>query len=223
MYSNILHLATTLKQSYNLFIAMEENPWNIQQIEVTPEPAATQKKESEVLRFLIDVLETLVLSAVLFLAINAVSARIRVDGNSMEPTLQNGEFVIVNKLAYKLGSPKTGDVIVFHYPRDPNQEYIKRVIGLSGDHVNIMNGQVYVDDEILPEPYIATPPRYKADWNVPEDSLFVLGDNRNNSSDSHNWGPVPMEYVIGKALFIYWPPNAWGAIDYSTAVSAASP
>jgi signal peptidase I len=202
---------------------MEQNPLNSYQIEAIPESGSTAKKGSELLRFLLDVLETLVLSAVLFLAINAVSARIRVDGNSMEPTLQNGEFVIVNKLAYKFGNPQIGDVIVFHYPRDPNQEYIKRVIGLSGDHVNILNGLVYVNDEILPEPYIATPPRYKADWNVPEDSLFVLGDNRNNSSDSHNWGPVPMENVIGKALFIYWPPNAWGAIDYSTVVSAASP
>jgi signal peptidase I len=202
---------------------MEQNPLPSYQIETIPEPVTAPKRGSDVLRFLMDVLETLVLSAVLFLAINAVSARIRVDGNSMEPTLRNGEFVIVNKLAYKFGSPSIGDVIVFHYPRDPNQEYIKRVIGLSGDHVNIMNGLVYVDDRILPEPYITTPPRYKADWNVPEDSLFVLGDNRNNSSDSHNWGPVPMENVIGKALFIYWPPNAWGAINYSTVVNAAYP
>jgi signal peptidase I len=202
---------------------MEENPWNSIPNEPIPEPGISEKKESGVFRFLLDVLETLVLSAVLFLGINAVSARIRVDGNSMEPTLQNGEFVIVNKLAYKLGSPKIGDVVVFHYPRDPSQEYIKRIIGLPGDHVNIMNGLVYLNDEILPEPYIAAPARNKFETNVPEDSLFVLGDNRNNSSDSRSWGPLPTEYVIGKALFIYWPPNEWGAIEYSTVVSAAYP
>jgi signal peptidase I len=95
------------------------------------------------LRFILDVLETIVLSVLLFLAINAVSARIRVDGFSMEPTLLNGEFVIVNKLAYRIGEPSIGDVIVFHYPRDPEQEFIKRVIGLSGDDVRINAGQVY--------------------------------------------------------------------------------
>jgi len=183
----------------------------------------TTKKKSEFLRFLVDVVETVVLSALLFLAINAVSARIRVDGSSMEPTLHNGEFVVVNKLAYKFGNPQIGDVIVFHYPRDPNQEYIKRVIGLPGDYVEILNGQVIVNDQVLTEPYIAMPPRYKAEWNVPVDSLFVLGDNRNNSSDSHNWGPVPLENVIGKALLIYWPPEAWGVIDYSSMASAANP
>ena len=190
-------------------------------IETLPDPASTEKKGSELLRFLLDVIETVVLSALLFLAINAVSARIRVDGYSMEPTLLNGEFVIVNKLAYKLGTPQLGDVIVFHYPRDPDQEYIKRVIGLPGDQVNVLNGEVRVNDVILAEPYIANPPRYHANWSVPEASLFVLGDNRNNSSDSHNWGPVPIEYVIGKALFVYWPPQEWGTIDQSTTARAA--
>ncbi len=223
MYSNIFHLATVSKQSYNPDLTMEQLPLKSIQPELIPESNSMEKKRSEFLRFLMDVLETLVLSAVLFLAINAVSARIRVDGNSMEPTLQNGEFVVVNKLAYKFGDPQIGDVIVFHYPRDPNQEYIKRVVGLPGNNVNIKNGLVYVNDQILPEPYIATPPRYQADWNVPTDSLFVLGDNRNNSSDSHNWGPVPMQNVIGKALFIYWPPEAWGAIDYSNVANAAQP
>jgi signal peptidase I len=150
-----------------------------------------------------------------------VSARIRVDGFSMEPTLHTGEFVIVNKLAYRLGDPTISDVIVFHYPRDPEQEYIKRVIGLPGDHVRIQDGQVYVNDQSIEEPYISTPPAYQSDWVVPEDSLFVLGDNRNNSSDSHTWGPVPMDNVIGKAFFVYWPPDRWGLVDQIVAASAA--
>jgi signal peptidase I len=189
--------------------------------ESIPEPATSKERRSGFWRFILDVIETIVLSAVLFIGINAVSARIRVDGFSMEPTLHNGEFVIVNKLAYKLGAPDIGDVIVFHYPRDPNQEYIKRVIGLSGDLVKITEGKVYVNDQLINEPYIASPPRYQSEWSVPENSLFVLGDNRNNSSDSHNWGPVPMENVVGKALFVYWPPTAWGAIAYPLSANAA--
>jgi signal peptidase I len=193
---------------------------NTSVVEIT-EHEDPQKQGSGFWRFTLDVLETIVLSVLLFLAINAVSARIRVDGFSMEPTLMNGEFVIVNKLAYRFSEPKIGDVIVFHYPRDPEQEYIKRVIGLSGDQVRIMNGQVNVNGEPIQEPYIAAPPRYESSWEVPESSLFVLGDNRNNSSDSHNWGPVPMENVIGKALFVYWPPQQWGLIGHPLAVSAA--
>jgi signal peptidase I len=189
--------------------------------EAIPEPVAPEKGRSGVARFIIDLLETLILSVVLFLVINAISARIRVDGFSMEPTLHTGEFVIVNKLAYNLGNPSLGDVIVFHYPRDPQQEYIKRVIGLPGDHVRISDGHVYVNDQPLQEPYISTPPAYQSDWTVPENALFVLGDNRNNSSDSHTWGPVPMENVVGKAFFVYWPPNRWGAVDHIKNASAA--
>lgn len=181
----------------------------------------SNEKRSGFLRFVIDVVETLVLSVILFAAINAVSARIRVDGASMEPTLQSGEFVIVNKLAYVFGEPKIGDVIVFHFPVDPEQEYIKRVIGLPGDRVVIENGRVYVNGQLLEEDYIAASPVYSNTWDVPPDSLFVLGDNRNNSSDSHSWGPVPMEYVVGKAILIYWPPTQWGVISQLSSASAA--
>lgn len=181
----------------------------------------TEQKKSGFLRFAIDVLETLILSVILFAAINAVSARIRVDGSSMEPTLHSGEFVIVNKLTYKLGQPEIGDVVVFHYPRDPEQEYIKRVIGLPGDQVLISDGKVYINGQMLEEDYINSPPAYQATWEVPDDSLFVLGDNRNNSADSHSWGPVPLNYVVGKAVLVYWPPPDWGLIDHPTIAIAA--
>lgn len=201
---------------------MENQPFEVFQTESIPDDVSEQQSGARgVLRMFLDILETLVLSALLFFAINAVSARIRVDGYSMEPTLHTGEFVIVNKLAYKLGSPKVGDVIVFRYPRDPEQEYIKRVIGLAGDKIIIINGMVSVNGQPLEEPYIAAPPNYQSDWNVPENSLFVLGDNRNNSSDSHNWGPVPMEHVIGKALLVYWPPEEWGLIEHPSLAHAA--
>ena len=189
--------------------------------ETISEPVETEEKRSGFTRFIIDVVETLILSIILFAAINAVSARIRVDGASMEPSLQSGEFVIVNKLAYTFGDPAIGDVIVFHFPRDPDQEYIKRIIGLPGDRVEVRDGEVYVNDQILNEDYIAASPVYETTWDVPSDSLFVLGDNRNNSSDSHNWGPVPIDYVIGEATFIYWPPTEWGIVEHPLTASAA--
>jgi signal peptidase I len=127
----------------------------------------------------------------------------------MEPTLHSGQLVLVNRLAYKIGQPERGDVIVFYFPRDPEQEYIKRLIGLPGDHVVVQEGQVLVNGALLEEPYIAAPPGYAGDWMVPEGQYFVLGDNRNNSSDSHQWGTVPVAFVIGKALAVYWPPTDW--------------
>ena len=171
----------------------------------------------------VDILETLLLSIVLFLIINAVSARIKIDGSSMEPTLHHGEFVIVSKLNYRFGEPQRGDIVVFDFPRNITQEYIKRVIGLPGDHIRIENQTVYVNGRVVEEPYINAPPNYEGEWQVPGDALFVLGDNRNNSSDSHNWGVVPMSNLIGEAMFVYWPPDSWGLIKTSNPVSASNP
>jgi signal peptidase I len=165
--------------------------------------------KSKAIQFILEVLETVALSVLFFVVINALTARIRVEGSSMAPSLHSGEFVLVSKLAYRLGEPQIGDVIVFHYPRDTSQEFIKRVVGLPGDQVVVENRQVTVNGRPLSEPYLAAQPLYHGAWNVPADSYFVLGDNRNNSSDSHNWGVVPAEYVIGKAVLIYWPYTAW--------------
>ena len=165
-------------------------------------------------RFFLDIIETLILAVVLFFGINAVSARVRVDGFSMRPTLDDGEFVLVSKLNYKLSNVQRGDIIVFHYPMDPEQELIKRVIGLPGDRIEVNKGIVYVNGQALEEPYIAAPPAYSSQWNVPEDRLFVLGDNRNDSSDSHSWGFLPFENVVGKAVLIYWPPPMWDVIEH---------
>ncbi len=176
-------------------------------------PQDDQPKRPNLLGVLVDILETLLLSVVLFFLINAVSARIRIDGSSMEPNLHHGEFVIVSKVNYRIGEPERGDVVVFDFPRNITKEYIKRVIGLPGEQILIKDGVVYVDGEAINEPYLMMEPRYEGDWVVPEGSLFVLGDNRNNSSDSHNWGMVPMENVIGEALLVYWPPESWGLIN----------
>jgi signal peptidase I len=173
-------------------------------------------------RTLFDIMETIVLSVVLFIVINTLSARIRVDSFSMEPTLYQGYFVIVNKIAYKVGQVERGDIIVFHYPPNPIEQYIKRVIGLPGDQVHIADGKVYINGVQIAEPYLHVSTLRGGDWIVPENSLFVMGDNRNNSSDSRVWGMVPMANVVGKALMIYWPPEKWGSLSFPSA-SAASP
>ncbi len=190
---------------------------DINQPSVNPEPIQPNKQRS----VLLDVLETIVLAVVFFLGINLVSARILVDGASMEPTLVTGERVIVNRLSYKFSTPQRGDIIVFHPPPNPSEEYIKRVIGLSGDAVQVKNGSVYVNGQLLQESYIDVKTNYAGTWQVPEGQLFVLGDNRNNSSDSHDWGFVPMDYVVGKAILVYWPPTDWGLLEHVPIANAA--
>lgn len=161
---------------------------------------------------LLDLAETIILSVALFLGINALTARVLVDGYSMQPTLQDGEYILVNKMAYRTKLPDYGDIVVFHFPIDPNQDFIKRVIGLPGDQVEVGQGEVSVNGQVLREPYIAASPQYAGVWQVPEGYIFVLGDNRNNSSDSHSWGAVPKENVVGKAVLVYWPPPEWQTI-----------
>jgi len=186
------------------------------QSETIPESVDKGKKRSGVVKFLVDILETLIWAVVLFVLINLVSARVRVDGGSMMPTLTNGELVIVNKLIYRLGEPKRGDIIVFYFPVDPSQEFIKRVIGLPGDQVSIHKGVITINGQRLEEAYLSVNTSYEGDWTVAEGQLFVLGDNRNNSLDSRNWGTVPMDYVIGKAFFIYWPLNTLGIVEHGS-------
>lgn len=179
-----------------------------------PVPAPSEEKMNWG-RFALDIIETLVLAVILFLGINAVSARVRVDGFSMLPTLEDGEFVLVSKLNYKFGAVQRGDIIVFHFPMDPKQELIKRVIGLPGDHIRVGEGIVSVNGQVLTEPYIAAAPAYSGEWDVSDGQLFVLGDNRNDSSDSHSWGLLPAENVVGKAVVIYWPPPFWEVIKHT--------
>jgi signal peptidase I len=207
--------------------------------ETTPQltPEAPQKKQ--VLKnFLREVLETVGLAVLLFLIINIISARVRVDGYSMRPTLDDGEFVLINRLAYQLGSSQRGDIIVFRPPMYPEtsffrrllglpnisddyEDYIKRIIGLPGDTVKIDNGTVKINGLVISEPYIAASPDYSGEWTVPAGDLFVLGDNRNNSADSHAWGFLPEQNVLGKALVIYWPFSDWKVLRSDEAVQAA--
>jgi len=188
------------------------------QIEEQAQPDAQLDQNQDWKRIGLDIIETIILAVVLYFGINALSARVRVDGFSMIPTLQNGEYILVNKLAYKTGQPNRGDIIVFRLPGDESQDLIKRVIGLPGDTVHVGNGVVTINGEKLLEPYIAQAPNYFGDWTVPDGSLFVLGDNRNDSRDSHQWGLLPLENIIGKSVLIYWPPPEWEMINHTNEV-----
>ncbi len=172
-------------------------------------------------RFFVDTIETILLALVLTFGINIVSARVRVENVSMQPTLYQGEFLLVNKMAYKNSLPRTGDIIIFHAPQEPGQDYIKRVIGAPGDRVLIKQGRVSVNDIQLEEDYIADVPIYTGQWDVPKDAVFVLGDNRNSSNDSHAWGFVLIKDVIGKALLRYWPISKVEIFHYSNTVYAS--
>ena len=186
-----------------------------------PIPEIPAQERTDWKRFLLDLLETVGLAVILFLVINTLSARVRVDGFSMLPTLQDGEFVLVNKLAYRIGSPARGDIIVFRSTTVADLDLVKRVIGLPGDKVEVRNGKVMLNGQALSEAYINAAPNYSGAWNVPNGYLFVLGDNRNDSSDSHQWGFLPQQNIIGKALLIYWPPPDWAMIDHTKIVVAA--
>ena len=183
-------------------------------LENQTEPRTPAQEKTDWKHVLLDLLETVGLAVVLFLVINALSARVRVDGFSMMPTLQDGEFVLVNKMAYHIGSPTRGDIIVFQSTTERNLDLIKRVIGLPGDHIVIGGGKVTINGQTLNEPYIAAAPNYSGAWKVPDGYWFVLGDNRNDSSDSHVWGYLPIQNVIGKALLIYWPQPEWAMVDH---------
>ncbi len=161
------------------------------------------------------------MAAVIWLIVNFATARYVVDGESMEPNLHTGQFLIVSRLAYRFGTPQRGDIIVFDFPNNPADDYVKRIIGLPGDTVTIEQGNIYINDQLLVEPYLPDQPAfpYQGRWVVPPGAYFVLGDNRAHSSDSRTWGMLADDAIIGKAWLSYWPPQHWGTIphyDYNT-------
>lgn len=160
-----------------------------------------------------EIVETLLLTFFIFWLVNGLVGRYRIDGSSMNPTLQDGQYLIINNISYYLNEPSAGEVIVFHHPAS-ELNLIKRVIGLPGDEIEIQDGTVSVNGTVLDEPYIRDAPRYQYSGTVPEGEYFVLGDNRNNSSDSHTWSFLPEDHIVGKAMFIYWPPADWGVVPH---------
>ncbi|HEY9078256.1 MAG TPA: signal peptidase I [Anaerolineaceae bacterium] len=187
------------------------------------EPSTPEPKIRPVwLTYTWELLQTIIMAVVLYVLIDTVLGRVRVENISMQPNLVPGEFILVNKLAYRFSGFHRGDVVVFHYPRNPEEDYIKRVIGLPGETIHIANGVVTVNGNPLKESYIYTPPAYQGTWEVPQGQIFVLGDNRNQSSDSHSWGFVPIENVVGKAIMVYWPLDKAKLLNDTPIVNAAN-
>ncbi len=184
--------------------------------------APTESKESNGWQHLRENFQILAIALILALGIRAFVAEPRyIPSVSMVPTLEVGDRVVVEKLSYHWRSPNTGDIIVFdppaalqQYGYTKDQAFIKRVVAREGEMVRIHKGQLYLNDEPLQEEYIAEPPDYE--WGpqqVPNDSVFVMGDNRNNSNDSHVWGFLPKTNIIGRAVGRFWPVNRIGFLD----------
>jgi signal peptidase I len=171
-----------------------------------------QKQPTSVL--IREIVETLLLTLFIFWLVNTVTGRFRIEGYSMLPTLQEGEYIIINKLSYYLDEPERGDIIVLRFPNDRQRDFIKRIVGIPGDHIEVADGVVSINGIPLKEPYINAEPTYSGTWDVPDDEFFVLGDNRNNSSDSHNWSFLPRKDIVGKAWIIYWGPDNWGLVAH---------
>jgi len=207
----------------------------VENIDPPPEQEPVESAHNTMKSAVRDVIETLILTAVIFFIVQSIVKNFKVEGSSMEPTLHNEEFLLVDKAVYwslppslvhailpgvgnagngerfyLFRGPQRGDIIVFRYPNDPTRDFIKRVIGIPGDVVEIRDGQVTINGKPVVEPYIEAPPHYQlAKQRVAAGNYFVLGDNRNNSSDSHVWGQVAWYYIIGQAWVSYWPLGDW--------------
>jgi signal peptidase I len=185
----------------------------------TPAPAAPVKEDASMAWMAREIIETVVLALVIFLLIRQGVQNYRIENHSMEPNFYEGQFVLVNKLAYKLGgAPERGDVVVFHNPNNTAEDYIKRVVGLPGDVVEIRDQVVYIHGQPVSEPFPHNliPAGFVMDAvTVPPDMLFVMGDNRPNSSDSRAFGPISQELIVGKAWLRIWPLDHFGFVGHS--------
>jgi signal peptidase I len=160
-----------------------------------------------------DIIAPVLLGIAVFALFHVTVGSFKVYGSSMLPTIEEGEYIMVSKTAYFFGEPHRGDIIVFDSPQDPRSDLIKRIIGLPGDTVEIRDDKVTVNGTTLAEPYTLEPPHYlMMPEEIPAGHYFVLGDNRNNSSDSHRGWTVPRQNIVGKAWITYWPPYKWRRI-----------
>lgn len=170
--------------------------------------------------FFLDILQTVLLAIAIFMICYLfLTQPHKVDGRSMEPNFYDGEYLLSDKLSYKLHEPKRGDVIVFNAPVDRARDYIKRIIGLPGETLSLNAGIVYINNSPLQEIYLSKGPSIPGNvlgegvqYHIGQDEYIVMGDNRNHSSDSRSWGPIKKKDIVGKAWFVYWPPRLVGII-----------
>jgi signal peptidase I len=214
------------------------DPWISQEAAdaMAAEEAEARHRRSR--RLAMELVQTMILALLIFFAVRTMAQNFKVEGSSMEPGLHDGQYLLVNKAVYfKMNmrtlarflpfihvgdnperylfhGPKRGDVIVFRYPNDPSRDFIKRVIGVPGDTVEINNGTLLINGKAVPEDYLESSTLGSSfqKTTVPAGKYFVLGDNRNNSSDSRAWGFVPADNVIGQAMLSYWPFSSFGGV-----------
>jgi signal peptidase I len=189
--------------------------------QLTPQPSAethsgkseTRKRVSNL--FSMWLRDLVIASGIAVFGVVFLYQPVKVEGTSMMPSLDDQERIFINKFVYRIEPIQRGDIVVFRYPRDPAKSFIKRVIGVAGDHVRIVNGRVYLNGKLLLEDYV--PSAYEDERSYPEivvppDSYFVLGDHRSLSNDSRDFGPVDAGYIYGKAVFGYWPVDKMGRL-----------
>lgn len=204
----------------------------------------TEQSSANIRGVIREMLETAIFVLLIFLIVRGVMQNFKIEGQSMEPNLHSAQYILVNKIVffhfdinaplrllpgnaqidpkviYPFRRPHRGDVVVFEYPRDLSKDYIKRVIGVEGDVVEIRDGKVFVNNQLLDEGYLQGAPTIcriedrcaREPVTVRPGTIFVMGDNRNNSSDSREWDELPLDRVIGQAWISYWPTEHWGVI-----------
>jgi signal peptidase I len=193
-----------------------------------------------------ELFETAIFILLVFFIVRGIVQNFKIEGSSMDPTLHTGQYILVNKLVYfhfdlnaplrllpgqeslpqrviyPFHQPRRGDIVVFEYPRDLSKDYIKRVIALAGDTIEVRDGQVFINGQVLDEPYLEGAPTYctsgypchQGPVTIPEGTIFVMGDNRANSSDSREWNALPLDRVVGQAWLIYYPVADWGLVPH---------
>jgi signal peptidase I len=169
------------------------------------------------MKFFRDIIAPILVGLAVFALFQVTVGTFKVYGTSMLPGIEGGDYILVSKASYFFSEPQRGSIIVFHSPQEPNKDLIKRIIAVPGDTVEIKDNTVFVNDIPLSEPYILEVPKYiYPRQQLDTNQYFVLGDNRNNSSDSHRGWTLPRENIIGKAWINYWPPYRWGTIEHYT-------
>ena len=199
------------KEIYSPSVNMEGN--------MQPPPKEPGQPSNNISAHIIDFIQSLVLFGAIFSIIYLFVAQPhKVSGLSMYPTFDNGDYILTDKVSYKFGTPKYGDVIVLKNPRNESQDFIKRIIGIPGDSVKVEKGQVFVNDKLTDQTYLSSDTYTRGGAflqdgtpvTVPEGKYLVFGDNRDQSSDSRAWGFITKEEIVGKVFFRYWPPNEFG-------------
>lgn len=193
---------------------MEENKGVAEETNIGENTLQGPEKQKKHGMYLGEILESVAIAVILAVIIRFFLFQpFYIPSGSMEPTLKPGDRIIVNKITYRFSQPRRGDIMVFKYPRDPSRDFIKRIVGLPGETLEIKDSVVYINNKKIPQPYL--PPGLQfgsfGPVNIPEGSYFMMGDNRNNSEDSRVWGTLPRENIVGKAMFIYWPLTRIGA------------